>query len=208
MRKSLIVALWAGLVLALPMAAQASLIGQSISGAIVTRYGPVTTPFTATVGAGPEFSGNFLTFDGEQWDVTVDVGEASISIRFLDATYPTFGFLNFVHPDGGLPVAGIALTGFSDLGPMTLQSYSCPNLLACETPCCGPSILSLSSDNSSFDMSTDFIRSGETYVFGPGVPEPASWALMLSGLGLAGATLRGRRRARPQTWRQTEPPGA
>jgi hypothetical protein len=195
MRKSLIVALCAGLVLALPMAAQASLIGQSISGEIVTRYGPVSTPFSATVGAGPEFAGSFLTFDNEQWNVTIDVGADTITISFLDATFPNFGFLQLVHPDGGLPVAGISLTGFTGLGPMTLQSYSCPSPLACENPCCGPSLLSLSSDGATFEMSTDFIRSGETYVFGAGVPEPAAWALMLSGLSLAGASLRARRRA-------------
>ena len=31
----------------------------------------------------------------------------------------------------------------------------------------------------------------------PGVPEPAAWALMLAGFGLAGAQIRGRRRRLP-----------
>jgi len=36
-------------------------------------------------------------------------------------------------------------------------------------------------------------------VTGPGVPEPAAWALMIGGFGLTGATLRRRRRAVPAT---------
>jgi PEP-CTERM motif len=57
-----------------------------------------------------------------------------------------------------------------------------------------PSISGLTSTPTSFDVSFDTIRSGETYVFGPPVPEPATWALM--GIGFACLGFAGYRRAR------------
>lgn len=196
MRKASLVSLLAGLTLTLPMAAHASLIGQTFTGSIVSRYGSVTQ-FSATVGDGAEFSGNVFTWDSEDWSAIVDVGADTITVSFVDTTYPNFGFLGFgrpgePRPEGELPVAGISLTGFSDLGPMFLQSYNCPHPLACILDQ-GPALLSRASDGTSFSIATNLVRTGETYVFGAGAPEPSTWGLMIAGFGGMGAMLRRRR---------------
>ena len=197
MHKSLVVALLAGSLLAAPMAANASLIGQSISGTLATNQAPVSTQFVspAVVGAGPEFFGSFTDVFEQAWDFTVDVGADTITVGILSSSRPDGGNV------GSSPLVDISLTGFTGLGTMNLQSYTCDvSGNACGAQGFGPTVSRLASDANSFNVGFDIIRTGETYVFGPsldngGVPEPATWALMLGGFGLAGAALRARRRA-------------
>jgi hypothetical protein len=189
MYKALIVALFAGAALAAPMAANASLIGQTINGSLATNQGAVSTQFTspAVVGAGPEFFGEYTDVFSQVWDYTVDVGADTITVGIFSPSRA--GDAN----ESSHPLVDISLSGFTGLGPMNLQSYTCVSPgFSCTAFGPGPSVARLFSDSTSFAVGFDTVRSGETYVFGATVPEPGVWALMIAGFGLAGVALRRR----------------
>jgi hypothetical protein len=192
MRKSAICLLFAGTMLAAPMAANASLIGQTVNGSLATNQGPISTQFTspAVVGPGAEFFGQYTDVFSQVWGYTVDIGADTITVGILSSNNPDNG------NEGSNPLVDISLSGFTGLGPMGLQSYSCVSGGgSCGAFGPGPSVARLFSDGTSFSVGFDVVRSGETYVFGPallGVPEPGVWALMLGGFGLAGVALRRR----------------
>ena len=192
MRKSLLGALLAGATLVAPFVAHASLIGQTITGSLATNQGAVSTQFISptVVGPGPEFVGQYTDVFAQVWQYTVDVGADTITVGILSTNNSDNG------NEGSSPLVDISLGGFTGLGPMGLQSYNCVSAgFSCGSFGPGPSVARLFSDGTSFSVGFDIVRSGETYVFGAplaGVPEPATWALMLAGFGLAGVALRRR----------------
>jgi len=191
MRKSVGIALFASFVLAVPMAANASLTGQLISGTLSTNQGPISNQFVSpvVVGAGPEFVGEFTDVFNQVWDYTVDIGANTITVGITSPSNPDYGNL------GSSPLVDISLTGFTGLGAMNLISYNCVSAgLSCSAFGPGPSVARLSSDASSFSVGYDVVRSGETYVFGA-VPEPGAWALMIAGFGLIAVVAQRRRSA-------------
>jgi hypothetical protein len=82
--------------------------------------------------------------------------------------------------------------GFTDGPLLVLDSYSCTPLGSAVCGAVGgpaPAISSLTSTPTSFDVSFNAMRSGETYVSGTAVPESATWAMM--GVGFAGLAFAG-----------------
>ena len=164
----------------------ASFTGQTIDGVLGTDQTPgVISQFTSPIVAPGTFNGVMQDVFGQTWDITVDVLPTSVVV---DWTGDGNGNVE------SLGVLTIDLSGYTNGPVLGLTSYSCTpsGVFPCDISG-GPSIGSLSSTSSSFDVSFNGLYSGETYTFGlGGVPEPASWALMLVGVAGLGATLRRR----------------
>ena len=129
---------------------------------------------------------------GQNWVIGVDVNATGFTLGIQDGPN---GNVSTDAANGAILVNLSNLTGLNGLG---LVSYSCtPPGFACNTSGGGPNILSSGSDATSAFVSLSTIRTGELYTFtlDAAVPEPASWALMISGFGLVGAASRRRARA-------------
>jgi len=166
-----------------------TLVGQTISGSFSTNQTPgVITQFTSPIVAPGDFSGVMQDVFSQVWDINVDVLANSITVGFTSA-----------NPDANVassPLIDIDLSGFTGLPPLVLTGYTCvpPGSFACGAFGPGPSVARLTSTPTTFDVGFDIMREGETYTFGfGGVPEPATWGLMLIGFGLVGGVARARR---------------
>lgn len=163
-----------GLCLALPAQAQ-SLIGSEVTGASYCCASPnesdrVTNLVTATVGAGIEFpDGSFEAIGGEQETipVTIDVGATTLDLSYsATATASPGAFNGFVFTFAGAPV----LTGVS-ADPSSTYSP----------------VLSFN-ENTIFvnEAGLEITPSSRVLINISAVPEPATFALLLGGLGLLG----------------------
>jgi PEP-CTERM motif len=175
----------------------ATFTGQSVNGVISTPTGtfPTLTPFAspAVVGGGVEFSTTGTDVFSQRWTFTADFSATALTI-----TFTTPG-----NPNGNVssaPAIRMAFGGFSGVTPLAFTSYACAPAasFACGTFGGGPSYTITTSTASAFNVDFTTLRTGETYVFGvlPAVPEPGTWAMMLTGFGLAGVALRRRQSAR------------
>ena len=171
--------------------AHADLLGQSAT-ATFSGHGAdsnlVQFASPQTIGAGTEFTGSFTDVFGGNWSVLLDLDSTGFSVSF---TSPPFGNLLSVTGE----ILRLDLTGLSGLTPIALASYSCPaGLGSCGTGGSGPRVSQMGSDATSAFVGFGVIRTGEIYNFSlaNAVPEPASWAMMIAGFGLAGAALRRR----------------
>lgn len=194
--KNVAFALAAGAILSSPAMAL-DLTGQSVSASFALQVSasnivPFTSP--AVVGPGVEFTGGFRDVFGQDWSLALDVFATGFSLSW---TGTDLGNLSGLAPEPFL----FTLSGLSGIGPVSLVSYACEP--AGQFPCTafsgGPSLTSLTSDATSATVVLNVIRSGETYVFSLGnagvIPEPATWAMLIAGFGLVGASLRRRRLA-------------
>ena len=166
------------------------LTGQSVNGSYTLQYGDTNiVPFASpqVVGAGTEFTGTFTDTFNSNLTVAVDVYASGFTVSFTGD-----GNGNVAAPD----YLRVDLSGLSGLGPISLASYTCTptGQFPCTTFNGGPSVDSSGSTSTSAFVSFGVLRSGEVYNFslGDAVPEPASWAMMIAGFGLAGAAMRRR----------------
>jgi hypothetical protein len=156
--------------------------GQTVDGVLGTDQPPgVTTQFTSPIIAPGTFDGVMQDIVGDTWDVSVQVLSKEVIIDWT-GTRP-----GDVQSSG---VLSVDLSGYTDGPILGLTSYSCksPGTFPCTDfggP--GPAISGLTSTPTSFDVSFNILRSGETYVFA--VPEPATWTMM--GLAFAGFAFAG-----------------
>jgi hypothetical protein len=182
----------ASLFVAAAVGAQAaSFIGQTVDGALIA--GPdmsVTTQFRSPITAPGTFDGVMQDNFDDTWNVTLQVLSTEVIVGWTGTGDGNIG--------GPSNLVTVDLSGYTNGAILGLDSYSCAP--SGNFPCTalgGPlsSITSLTSTSTSFDVSFEAMRSGETYVFGtPAVPEPSTWAMML--LGFAGLGFAGYRTAR------------
>jgi PEP-CTERM motif len=155
----------------------AACVAGSASAAEIATY----TISDGTFGDGGSFSGwaaENLTTDAYTWDIVTTSGATLSGVEYTSAT-------GSIDP------------------PVFVQEIS-PDLygeLLLELSPSSPSAGTVSAEEATADcLGCDVIATrystGGVYTFGiSGVPEPASWALMIVGVGLAGAQLRHRRRS-------------
>ncbi len=200
MRATTLIPLLAVLAAAAPAAAAVDLTGESVSasffgiGAVVlTTTMPFASP--ATVGPGVEFTGKGYAIPGRVYTFTIDVNATGFDLA-IDNTVP------YGAAYSASKIFGIHLGGLSGIGAISLDDYSCVGAF-CDAGGLGPRVVTATSDASTADVTFSALRPGETYSFkfadpvvappvAP-VPEPSTWALMITGFGLAGAALRRRR---------------
>ena len=189
-------------VLVTPIAANATLIGDTVSGSLGTATSgaaTVTTPFapSAVVGGGVEFSGVITDAFSQIWTIDVDIAASSFSVAISESTRGGNG--NVLAQDDLLVVALSDLDWLpaASIADVVLSSYVCSAGAAfpCTTFGGGPSIslLDFGADYINFQANT--MRDGETYIFDivtVAVPEPTSITLL--GLGLIGLGFARRRK--------------
>jgi hypothetical protein len=167
----------------------ASFTGQTIDGVLtstISNTPGVTTQFTSPIVAPGAFDGVMQDIFAQIWNVNVQVLSTEVIIDWT---------ANDSEPNlaGPNDLLGVDLSGYTNGPVLELKSYSCTFPGSnCTVGGPGPSISGLTSTPTSFDVSFNVLRGGETYVFG--VPEPATWAMMLlgfAGLGYAGYRRRG-----------------
>lgn len=161
-----------------------NLIGQSATATFDSFAATSTTQFVspAVVGGGVEFSGGFDDVFSQVWVLNLDLGANTVTLSIDELTRSGFGNIS-----SSASLLNINLSGLTGLLPVTLTGYSC-------TAACDGSVLGLSSTSTDASFGFDHLYAGETYVFTFGtVPEPASWALLITGFGLTGAAMRRRR---------------
>jgi hypothetical protein len=202
MRAAALIPFLTVLAAAAPAAAAVDLTGQSLSAAFygLTSALPwtVPTPFAnpAIVGPGVEFAAVADPVPGLDIFFTIDVSSTGFDL--------TLGYPPGVLYSPTDELFGIQLSGFSGIGAIFLDGYSCTGD-ACDAPGLGAGsrVISAMSDASTAQVTFSAVRNGETYSFKfadpvaetpvSTVPEPSSWALMLAGFALAGAASRRRR---------------
>ena len=166
-----------------------------------------TETFTFTSGKGTNLSmGNTSYFDGDETNtptsVTVTIGSHSVSfpgdhhgfIDFQDGATDSI-YIGAAHDTGSILENADGFITNSSTVFLTAPGIFQPS---------GSFLLSLSgSPYFYFDPSSDTSSKSDSYdanmtrvTFVAGAPEPASWALMLVGLGAAGVALRSSRRQR------------
>jgi hypothetical protein len=180
------IAVSGALVMATVGAHAASFTGQTIDGVLTSNQTPgVTTQFTSPIVAPGAFDGVMQDVFNQIWDVNVQVHSNEVIVDWTGS-----GNGNVA---AGADLLAVDLSGYTNGPVLKLESYSCtPTGFPCDTFSSGPSISGLTSTPTSFDVSFNVLRSGETYVFG--VPEPATWAMM--GLGFASLAFAGFRARR------------
>lgn len=172
MRRSAIAA--AALLTSVAMPAQAaSLIGSTATASLLYPGSTVYAgPVSRTVGAGVEFGpGTFAPAAG-----SIDIGANTLTFfTNQTATYSTASFNGYSIDFSGRKLTSVTLGGSSSFAPA----------------------FTFNGGNLSFNVSGLSVNAGDSVVFNiaAAVPEPASWAMMIAGFGLAGAALRRRRQA-------------
>lgn len=179
----------------LPINAHAGFNGDTVS---VVFQGPSSSPIdfgSQTVGSGVEFSGvwAFNSMLSQVWNITIDIFDTGVKLYWEEITHfnpdvPNGGNLATSAPDGfkfdltfgPSSVPPLFLTSFNSSG------YFSPHVSSLDT-------LSLTSPHS---VHIGFIRfdSTDNYTLMTAIPEPATYAMLLTGLGLLGFIARGRKR--------------
>ena len=126
----------------------------------------VRAPGTYAFGPGNAVTGTFSSAVSSVTVRGIDVGAAGIRLAAFDAFNNPLGSTTAFGP-------GIGVGYFFDVTITTagIRSFA----FSQDNPCCGDGVL--------FD----------NFSFTNGVPEPDSWALLIAGFGLTGATIRRRR---------------
>jgi hypothetical protein len=145
---------------------------------------------------GGTFSGSF-SFDDvtdtiTQWNVATTFGDGSAAASYSSPGGCVFIFCSSASDNGSGPTFGNSVFIFDSTFELTNIAMGAPGFVAVLT--------GDESGVSGFPFS--FIPFSHTVTAGTATgvlaaPEPAAWGLMLAGFGLAGATLRARRRLVP-----------
>jgi hypothetical protein len=123
-----------------------------------------------------------LLYGGNPTDYVISTVDNQASDIDFQAWYSIIGYYDFNRPDGG--------------GTKFAQNYSSKYLGQFYGPTSGYPFGDVNAAASSFVNDNASGATFTNYAFrvtDGGVPEPAAWALMITGFGLAGATLRFRR---------------
>lgn len=161
--------------------------GVTSSGGVVVGPGPLVD---SVDGGGPNGHSYFNGCGSCGFTFTFDAGvlgalPTSVGIVWTDGDVPTRHFSAFDQNNNLIGTINDS-TGlwFSSGGDADVENYR----FFGATNAGGISKIFISNDSGGIEV--DHLQYG---LNGPGVPEPASWALMIGGFGLAGAALRRRR---------------
>jgi len=186
-------------ILFVPLAAGATLIGDSVDGSMASPSGQnVTTQFAspAVVGVGTEFTGVITDAFSQVWDIAVDIDASSFTVAFSERTRGGDGAIAS-FPD---PVLDITLSDLDWIGmpgtiiQVTNSAYSCVSAgFSCDFDA-GPRIAALGFTADSIDVEFSHLRDGDSYTFDIVVPEPSTFAMV--SFGLAGIAALRRRSVR------------
>lgn len=213
MRNTLVCSLLAGVALAIALPAQAATFDQVNNGGLTNKikaFSDATHPSTGIdVYGRTESGGHYVKFTGNtvlnitdgsgfaqisDYNTNDNIGWNSLTIAFDSYAYGFTGleFSIQFHGKGSLELEAFFLDG----SPSKTFSYSPINgntgfLLEAEENEVFSKVVLKSGDNPFFQFKQAEI--GIAPAPPPAVPEPTTWAMMIGGLGLAGAALRRRK---------------
>lgn len=174
----------------------------------------VGTPNAFSIGVTPPASGNVIDLDGTPGPATI-TSNASLNLGFNAGDLVTFSFdvggaqrgsvadnfqaILFLDPSkvSGLTGTGLTSTGFGSTANSIFSSVSIPGSTAFTTSsisfiATGAGTIRMAFGTTSADNIGPLLDNVRLDV--SAVPEPATWAMMLLGLGFVGGAMRARRR--------------
>lgn len=173
-------------------AAQAGLNGESVTGTFNFAGSPVVPFGAGTVGDGVEFTGTWVDPFQQSWAISVDVFDTGVTLSWTESTRaaepnggnisssPDTFSLNLSFGNDVTSIFGASAASFSSAGNYSLQTSSLTNNTM------------VGSNTVHFGFSR--MDSTDVYTI-TAVPEPQTYAMVLTGLCLVGA-LAGRRVAK------------
>lgn len=172
------------------------------------HYDPVSGGFFArlTAGANPDVLDTY-TLLSQSFDLSTDsiLSGSAAFLAFDDSDHDDDGYVRLFRNDAGglvlveeLFAAHIAFPGVGDFGHTDWTGFT-SSLLLPGSYLIEAGVRNVGDTDPTPFYSSQLLVDGVSLTAAPstgpgGVPEPASWTLMIAGFGLAGASLRARRR--------------